>query len=754
MYNRAAAAWQTVLRNIDEALLVTNGGPRARANALTKFWGDHQRFFRQVICAFKVPSVIAETEAALSESKSIVISLVGTGEARTRAQVAKATANGGMLEDLDFSPREVIAAMVDRAFPTTLYQDVTDPASGKTIQVPVRDGQGNIVQSKEALRMKQEVIDGLSALELPENPLDQLVNHFGERNVAELTGRTRRLIRDSRGHVEYKKRNPEGVAMHRTNVHEMEQFQSSKKRVAIISDAAAMGISLHASNRAENRQRRVHVTLELGWSADKQMQTFGRTHRSDQAVPPEYVLLSTELGGEKRFSSTIARRPGSLGALTKGDRGAADSGDLAKYNFETEEGRAALSLTLRRIMKGEKVPGLDNPRQTLRDIGLLVANRDGIECIRKEDEYNVPRFLNRVLALEVEQQNALFDYFADLFDQTVRYAKANGTFDEGVTDIKALAIRIAENPRIVYTDEITGAQTTHYTLEIDLPSKAVSFEDADKARQRKGGAFMRHKKNGHFVLAIESGRHTDPATGNSYRTFALWKPEAPHANYIHDDELNDKYKAIAPERARDWWTEKHATAPAIETVESHIIGGAIIPLWQRFKTQEDTRLRVVRVTTEDGQRIVGIQIPRDRVGAVLRSLGDSRDLREPDEIFYAVLEEGEEVSLVSNLKLRKALIHKEPAIELCGADPYKFAELRELGLINEQIDWKQRFFVPSDETNGIEILHSLLDRYPVILTEDEASGETSATEIAPQAEIRATEIIDLDQWIIAVDKVK
>ena len=32
-----------------------------------------------------------------------MISLVGTGEARTKEQVAKATANGGMLEDLDFS---------------------------------------------------------------------------------------------------------------------------------------------------------------------------------------------------------------------------------------------------------------------------------------------------------------------------------------------------------------------------------------------------------------------------------------------------------------------------------------------------------------------------------------------------------------------------------------------------------------------------------------------------------------------------
>src|SRR5258705_1239381 len=58
MYNRAAAAWQAVLRNIDEALQVTNGGRRASAVALNKFWRDHQRFFRQVICAFKVPSVI------------------------------------------------------------------------------------------------------------------------------------------------------------------------------------------------------------------------------------------------------------------------------------------------------------------------------------------------------------------------------------------------------------------------------------------------------------------------------------------------------------------------------------------------------------------------------------------------------------------------------------------------------------------------------------------------------------------------
>ncbi len=71
MYNRAADAWQSVLRNIDAALEVTNGGPRARALALNKFWGDHQRFFRQVICAFKIPSVIAAAMTNLNTDRCV-----------------------------------------------------------------------------------------------------------------------------------------------------------------------------------------------------------------------------------------------------------------------------------------------------------------------------------------------------------------------------------------------------------------------------------------------------------------------------------------------------------------------------------------------------------------------------------------------------------------------------------------------------------------------------------------------------------
>ncbi len=667
MYNRAAAAWQHILKNIHEAVRVTGGSPRARSLALNKFWGDHQRFFRQIICAFKTPTVIAETKRALAGGKSVVISLIGTGEARTQDKVGRALEAGATLEDLDFTPREIIAQMIERGFPTTVYQDETDPDTGRTSWSVVTDESGAPLQSREALRMKQELLDGLSALHLPENPLDQIVNAFGEHAVAELTGRKRRLIRDPKtGKVVYKKRSLEGVPMDRVNVHEMNQFQGGKKRVAVISSAAGMGVSLHSSNRAANRQRREHIVLELSWSADQQMQFFGRTHRSDQAVPPEYVLVPTELGGERRFSSTIARRLGSLGALTKGDRSAANSADLAKYNFETAEGRAALTALLRGVMRGEEVPGLDDPRRALRDMGLLVKSPDGSEDIRREDETNVPRFLNRVLALDVSRQNAIFDHFTTIFERTVAAAKAGGTFDEGVTDVRAVAVRFARAPRVVATDEITGAETTHYVLEVDRKTKTLPLEAAEEERRDRSGVFMRHKKQGHVILACPSRYHTDVDTGATYRMFAISRPEGSRVSYMREAELEWKFRPVGTEEAREWWNNRHAELPEIETSQMHVVGGAILPLWQRVKTQQGSGLRIVRVTTEDGRRIVGAQIPEERVGPVLRALGISRNLKTPKEVFEAVWRNDEEVDLVTGVVIKRTSVHKEGRIEACN----------------------------------------------------------------------------------------
>jgi len=70
-----------------------------------------------------------------------------------------------------------------------------------------------------------------------------------------------------------------------------------------------------------------------------------------------------------------------------------------------------------------------------------------------------------------------------------------------------------------------------------------------------------------------------------------------------------------------------------------------------------------------------------------------------------------------------------------------------LGLLNEQIDWKQRFFVPTDEEKGIAVLHNLLARYPIIPSE--AADGAQVIHIEPQ-ELSRPQRVNLNEWFVPV----
>lgn len=729
MYNAAARIWQIVWKNLNTALGETNSPTLVKTRAKAQLWGAHQRFFRQVTTAMKVPTLIKDVEKQLADGKSAVIGLIGTGESRTGAVVSRARAEGSDLNDLDFSPKQTLENFLKRIFPTQEYEEVQDEDDPTKISLkPVIGPDGSPVKNAEMEALRDEMIEALSKIHIPDNPLDQIIEHFGSDAVAELTGRKHRLMVDPKtGRKEYVKRKVEGVAMDKTNLAEMKSFQDGKKRIAVISDASATGISLHSSNKEKNRQRRVHYALELGWSADRQMQSFGRTHRSDQAVAPEYVLMSTNVGGEKRFSSTIARRLGSLGALTRGQRDATGGGQLAKYNFESKYGSAATDGLYTAIEMGR----LEAPEigftsvdfaQMVADMGLMhIEHGVPTGVVDEQVRKNVPTFLNRLLGLEVNRQNVLFDCFVEGFEGAIESAKANDTFDDGVQDLKALEVRLKGRDQVA-EDKLTGAPTYHVELEADIATDPVTWEKALTAIGLRAGQtayrdrFFKDTEKGGYVLAHRTmGGYTDPNTGRVTNNYAIKRPARDQYHYIREEKFLERYEkagdVMVPPGVKEWWQAAVDKVPAHTTDPVHILAGAVIPLWEHLKAARGHGMKVMRVTTKGGDRIVGISIPPSEVRQVLSAIGVGRDLVDPQEIFDAVRDNGEKIALLSGAYLTRVRFRGDEAIELKGHKNTQWQELRNLGLLDIIDQLAHRFFVPTDES-GVRVIESLTAKWP------------------------------------------
>ncbi|MEH1982540.1 MAG: strawberry notch C-terminal domain-containing protein [Nostoc sp.] len=125
------------------------------------------------------------------------------------------------------------------------------------------------------------------------------------------------------------------------------------KQILIFSDAGGTGRSYHADLNAVNRRRRSHYLLEAGWRADNAIQGLGRSHRTNQASAPIFRPVTTNVRGEHRFISTIARRLDSLGALTRGQRQTGGNGIFdTKDNLESEYAEYALYELFKQIYQG------------------------------------------------------------------------------------------------------------------------------------------------------------------------------------------------------------------------------------------------------------------------------------------------------------------------------------------------------------------------------------------------------------------
>ena len=167
------------------------------------------------------------------------------------------------------------------------------------------------------------------------------------------------------------------------------------KRILVFSDAGGTGRSYHADLNAKNQRQRIHYLLEPGWRADAAIQGLGRSNRTNQKQPPVFRPVATDVKGEKRFLSTIARRLDTLGAITRGQRQTGGQGLFrADDNLESPYAKAALRQFYQLLHAG-KIDGC--PLTEFEEkTGLDLCDQDGS---LREELPPITQFLNRVLAL-------------------------------------------------------------------------------------------------------------------------------------------------------------------------------------------------------------------------------------------------------------------------------------------------------------------------------------------------------------------
>jgi predicted RNA methylase len=705
IYDSFASAFEVIHNNLDAALeaagvtSATHGtlNRRAKASAKSAYQGMLQRFFNHLITSMQTPSVIAGIERDLEGGHAAVVQIVSTGEALQERRLAEIPADEWNDVSVDITPRDGVLSYLQHSFPVQLYELFTD-GDGNLSSRPVHDEDGNPVVNREAVRRRDAMIERLAALPPVPGALDQIVQHFGTDMVAEVTGRSRRVVprRHDNGSVRFAVENrPASAALHETDA-----FQNDAKRILVFSEAGGTGRSYHADLGAANQRRRVHYLLEAGWKADAAIQGFGRTNRTNQKQPPLFRPVSTDVKAQKRFISTIARRLDSLGAITRGQRQTGGQNMFRpEDNLESWCARDALRQLYVLLARG-KVAGCSLARFEAAT-GLSLLDSDGS---LKDELPGINTFLNRMLALTVAMQNLLFETFEGLLVARIEQARASGSYEIGLETLQAESFRIARRTPI-YTHPGTGAQTQLLTIERKDRLTPLLLEDALAMFEGKGAKLLVNSQTGRGAVQRRARSVTDDDGAVHPRVRLVW----PLSDSVVPAEtlLASQWEEADRDEFSAAWKAELAALPTHETSTLHMVSGLLLPIWKRLP---DESTRVYRLQGDDGERVIGRRVSPAWAASVA---GDDGPVRLSGEEALSMLMSGEAVlSLAQGQKLQRVRAMHDWRIELTGFNDLGIERLKAMGLISEIVSWKLRLYVPTGAV-GADVLDRLLERYPI-----------------------------------------
>jgi len=660
VYNRAAKFWQVLYDAWKEA----SNNAHSKFDT-TIFYNTQQRFFLGLMSGLMAPDVIRAAEKDIAEGRAPIITFAYTGQAAMERAMQESGGAVSAQELYDVGSRSTLVDLIDRHFPVDQYVEVEDPDTN-TVKL-VKSG-----VNAENVRMREKLKNMVAELELPPNPLDVIVEHFGPDRVAEVSGRHHRME-----HGKYVRFSIKGVPYGMRSLYELQAFQEGKKDVAVFTPAGDMGYDAHASRHVPNKKQRVIYAFQLFWSADQQLQILGRVHRSDQVVAPIIRLVTLEIAGGKRLYNAVCRRLSGLGAATQGER-EAFSGNLFEAEDITDQyGQAALSSLYARMRAG-RIEGMG--RETLEIMGLLDAKGN----ITKGKIGDVQGFLNRIMVLPVDQQNRLFEVFYELYTEQVERAKERGEFEFGVEDIQAVGLRLTGEPKTVWTEPVTGASAELHTLVGEVRVHKVSWE---RGLRWADSGFWRNKRSGHIWAAFST-------TTDKGQVFSMLGPKG-HSGSKTIVELRDRHERVSNAEAKEWWEERLESIPDTEEKTFYLATGMPFHLWTALRSRWPDDLyqpSMKRAKLADGKMMLGLDLPEAIGRRLLRErTGDTTGSKAKD--IEDRLQSGEEIVLENTWVVKKTTISGDAVLEVT-APARDYGLLRRLGFQEEIIYYRKRFFVP------------------------------------------------------------
>ncbi len=715
VYNEYARAFQIVHHNLGAALEATGidtgetCNARAKAAARSAFELAKQRFFSHLLTSMKCPTLIASIEDDLRNDLAPVVQIVSTGEALTERRLSQVPTSEWDDLSIDLTPREYVLDYLMHAFPVGLHEEYEDD-EGNVHTRPVQGTDGNPVLSQEAVELRDALVEKLASMPPIGAALDQLLHHFGHDEVAEVTGRSRRVLRisdDGRGDRLAVRNRPASA-----NLHETQAFMDGKKRVLVFSGAGNTGRSYHADLACANTKRRRHYLLEAGWQANQAIQGLGRTHRTRQKSAPLFSPVTTNVKGERRFTSTIARRIHSLGAITRGQKDSQsgmgdDNAALFREadNFESEYAKAALRAFYRDLYAGriEDWSADSFAEQT----GLSITDSEGQLLT---DLPPMHTFLNRLLALEIHEQNHLFEHLERLVDANIEGAIQAGTYHRGVERITAAGLELVATE----TAETPGGAPVHLVeirrrdrLRPTTIGAALEIYAAAKASPGAGAVLLRNTRSGNVALCTGAPSQT-LEDGTVQKRRRIIQPASRRTEPL--ESLKTGWQPIEIDEWRTAWAEQCAALPEFRESRFWLVTGVLLPVWQKLP---GTDVRVYRLTTDCGTSLIGRVLTAGQMDAVRMKLGlGASDIPKmtPGERMAELTARRCKYLLDGDLVLSGRRHMGAVRAEIEHRNPEIVARLKTLGCVTEIVQYRARVFVPDAATLG-----RVLDAYPVLV---------------------------------------